>query len=178
MNEKLDPKELKVLSDILALVLEDQAGQASTALDAIRARAKRNNVTGGALKNLFVAIAPEPPQKARTRTRTRSTASNNTAESIESRQRITTLTNDLRQLDLELRTSRARVDALRTELHQTQQSRAELQTLLHHQKGRRSTRMSVLWWAFGVGALIGIAGTQFAHSILDIPHPDNAVFLH
>lgn len=48
-----DPKELKILSDILALVLEDQPGQSATALEAIKNRARRNNMTGGALKTCF-----------------------------------------------------------------------------------------------------------------------------
>jgi len=68
--EPLDPREIKVLADILALVLQDQPGQSAVALDAIRRRARQNRMTGGALKNLFQIVAaqafaaagpPEPP---------------------------------------------------------------------------------------------------------------------
>lgn len=59
----IDPKELKILSDILALVLEDQPGQSATALEALRNRAKRNATTGGALKNLFQTIAEDPEKQ-------------------------------------------------------------------------------------------------------------------
>ena len=56
MSDRPDPKEIKLLADILALVLEDQAGQSSSALDAIRRRAAANRVTGGAIKNLFMRL--------------------------------------------------------------------------------------------------------------------------
>ncbi|WP_408734744.1 hypothetical protein [Novacetimonas hansenii] len=65
MSDSLDPKELKILSDILALVLEDNPGQSENALAAIRTRARKNQMTGGALKNLFAAIAPNPPPARR-----------------------------------------------------------------------------------------------------------------
>lgn len=177
MNEKLDPKELKVLSDILALVLEDQDGQASNALNALRSRARRNAITGGALKNLFVAIAPNPPQRAKPRAR--ATKADTGAEAIAARQRISALTADLQQLDLELRSSRARIESLRSELHQTQQSRAEIQSVLHARQSRQlpSPRSSIIWLAVGVGALLGIAGTQLTHSVLDAPRFDRAELL-
>ncbi|WP_279379564.1 hypothetical protein [Asaia prunellae] len=41
MSGSFDPKELKVLSDILALVLEEQEGQSVAALNALRSRAKK-----------------------------------------------------------------------------------------------------------------------------------------
>jgi hypothetical protein len=59
--EQPDPHEVKVLADILALVLEDQPGPSTVALEAIRRKARQNRVTGGALKNLFQAIAANPP---------------------------------------------------------------------------------------------------------------------
>ena len=55
-----DPKELKTLSDILALILDEEQGQSASALDAIKARARRNKITGGALKNLFQTITDDP----------------------------------------------------------------------------------------------------------------------
>jgi hypothetical protein len=74
---EIDPKELKILSDILALVLEDNPGQSDTALQALRNRARKNSTTGGALKNLFQTIAVNP-SKAKSTTRqtgTRASAS-------------------------------------------------------------------------------------------------------
>ncbi|AQS88848.1 hypothetical protein AA101099_2187 [Neoasaia chiangmaiensis NBRC 101099] len=177
MSEKLDPKELKILSDILALVLEDQPGQASNALEAIRNRARRNAMTGGALKNLFVAIAPNPPPR---KPRARSTAgtANNTGDSAASRQRIMSLTEDLRRLDLDLRTSRARVEALRAELHQTQAARAEAQSQLYAARRiKRPVQMPMIFLACIVGALLGIAATQLVHSVIDVPRPDNSIYL-
>ncbi|MGO3518476.1 MAG: hypothetical protein ACTINM_08320, partial [Acetobacter cibinongensis] len=58
-----DPKELKILSDILALVLEEQSGQSASALEALKNRAQKDKITGGALKNLFQAIAVDPPKR-------------------------------------------------------------------------------------------------------------------
>jgi hypothetical protein len=59
MQDQPDSKEIKLLSDILALVLEEQVGQSASALEAIRRRAQADRVTGGALKNLFVRIHAE-----------------------------------------------------------------------------------------------------------------------
>lgn len=59
MAARIDPRELKTLSDILALVLEDQPGGSEAALDALRRRARRDGTTGGALKNLFRQVASQ-----------------------------------------------------------------------------------------------------------------------
>lgn len=58
----LDPREVKVLADILALVLEDQPGSSAVALETLRRKAQQNRVTGGALKNLFQSIAAKPTE--------------------------------------------------------------------------------------------------------------------
>ena len=65
MAEALDPRETKTLSDILALVLDDQPGPAAAALDRLRQRAGADRVTAGALKNLFVRLAglPDAPRE-------------------------------------------------------------------------------------------------------------------
>ena len=57
MTDQPDPKEVKLLADILALVLEDQPGQSSSALDAVRRRAQASRITGGAIKNLFLRLS-------------------------------------------------------------------------------------------------------------------------
>ncbi|MBV9755956.1 MAG: hypothetical protein JO047_02790 [Alphaproteobacteria bacterium] len=59
-HETLDPHEVKVLADILALVLEDQPPAAAVALETVRRKARQHRITGGALKNLFQAIAASP----------------------------------------------------------------------------------------------------------------------
>ncbi|CAI9121369.1 hypothetical protein [Brytella acorum] len=170
MSSQIDPKELKVLSDILALVLDEQEGQAATALQALRHRARRNTITAGALKNLFVAIAPEPPKPRAKATGTRSGTSRqgtSSRDTVENRQRLMALTEDLRQMDLELRSSRARIEGLRAELNQTRASRAEVQAALHAQQGAKASgpRMAVIWMACGVGILLGVAATQVVHSL-------------
>lgn len=69
--EELEPREVKVLADILALVLEDQPGSSAVALETLRRKARQSRVTGGALKNLFQSIAAHPPEKAVGRTASR-----------------------------------------------------------------------------------------------------------
>ncbi len=136
----IDPKELKTLSDILALVLEDQPGQSSSALEALRARARRSGITGGALKNLFVAIANEPPPRPRpatpragatdTAAGVRRTGTKATAEVQAAHVRIAQLAADVRSLDIQLRTANASVASLQAELDATRQARADAQASL------------------------------------------------
>ncbi|RUT27107.1 hypothetical protein C0V97_02515 [Asaia sp. W19] len=175
MSGSFDPKELKVLSDILALVLEEQEGQSAAALNALRSRARKSGMTGGALKNLFVAIAPNPPQRAKPKPRAPKAETG--AEALAARQQIVTLTNNLRQMDLELRNSRARLESVRSELFQTQQSRAEMQSRLMTREARKPYFSVLIWCGFAAGVLIGIAGTQFIHSVIDIPHIDKSIYL-
>src|SRR5579884_3850705 len=66
MKEGLDPLEVKVLGDLLALVLEEQPGSAETALAAIRRRAQQEGISGGAIKNLFLQLARQTGEKAQT----------------------------------------------------------------------------------------------------------------
>lgn len=65
-NDTIDATELRLLSSILALVLDEQPGQAAAALDTLRRKAAHSRITGGALKNLFEhvsaqAVATPPP---------------------------------------------------------------------------------------------------------------------
>lgn len=59
----IDAAELKLLSNILALVLDEQPGASVAALETLRRRAAANRVTGGALKNLFDRLATERPDE-------------------------------------------------------------------------------------------------------------------
>jgi hypothetical protein len=142
----LDPKELKTLSDILALVLEDQAGQSASALEALRARARRSAITGGALKNLFVAIANDPPPP-KTRAKEpgatpakapRGKAASAAAEVQAAHVRIAQLAADVRTLDLQLRTANASAATLQAELDATRQAYAHAQSALRRVESARS----------------------------------------
>ena len=138
MQPSIDPKELKTLSDILALVLEDQAGQSSSALEALRARARRNAITGGALKNLFVAIANDPPPvaaKGRTAvkdgTAPKAPRGKSAAAEVQAAHvRIAQLAADVRNLDLQLRTANASAATLQAELDATRQAYAHAQSVV------------------------------------------------
>ncbi|ACI52778.1 conserved hypothetical protein [Gluconacetobacter diazotrophicus PA1 5] len=174
MSDKFDPKELKILSDILALVLEEHPGQSANALDALRNRARRNGTTGGALKNLFTAIAPSPPPRAQPRPRAPrgAGAAASATEMQAARVRISQLTESLNRLDIDLRHARARAEELRSQLYLTQQARAETQAALSVMQARpMPRRRSIVVLAFAVGALAGIAGMagmEFLHA-LDTP---------
>lgn len=166
MSGQIDPRELKTLSDILALVLEDQPGQAASALEAVRARARRNAVTGGALKNLFVALAPNPPAggvaakpAGAPRARAPRAGSAAATEIQAARTRISQLTADVNKLDLDLRGASARIEALRSELHLTRQARAEAQQALMATRHLAPKRVMLLLTAL-CGLLIGVAGTS------------------
>ncbi len=178
---QIDPKELKTLSDILALVLEDQPGQSANALEAIRARARRNAITGGALKNLFVAIAPNPPapnpsasRPAAARARTARTGA---PELQAARTRISQLTADLNKLDLDLRGATARNEALRSELHLTRQARAEAQQALLRVSADSRPKRILMTLCLICGVLLGIAGTSVINAVSPSPHPDNSRYL-
>ena len=182
MSDSLDPKELKVLSDILALVLEDQAGQSEAALSALRSRAQRNKITGGALKNLFTAIAPNPPKRTSTasprpRATTRSAAAAGDVQ-LE-RQRVRELSENLNKLDMELRNVRASNASLKAELFLTQQARAETQSLLVAAQSATHTRFGLIGVVLLVGCIAGVAGGELFHSLRPVPHHvPNAVYLH
>lgn len=55
-NEPGSARETKILSDILALALDEQPGVSTAALARIKARARADGVTGGALKEAFVRL--------------------------------------------------------------------------------------------------------------------------
>ncbi|MFT8897314.1 MAG: hypothetical protein ABF968_10185 [Acetobacter sp.] len=180
MSDSLDPKELKVLSDILALVLEEQTGQSEAALSALRARAQRNKITGGALKNLFTAIAPNPPKRASTAPpRPRATRSASAGDVQLERQRVRELSENLNKLDMELRNVRATNASLKAELFLTQQARAETQSLLVAAQSATHTRFGLIGMVLLVGCIAGVAGGELFHSLKPAAHHvPNAVYLH
>ena len=179
---QIDPKELKTLSDILALVLEDQPGEAASALEAVRARARRNAVTGGALKNLFVALAPNPPPPGAARAggapRARAPRAGSAAatEIQAARTRISQLTADVNKLDLDLRGASARIEALRSELHLTRQARAEAQQALMATRNLAPKRVMLALTAL-CALLVGVAGTSAVMMITHTVAEDRASVL-
>lgn len=177
MNQQIDPKELKVLADILALVLEDQPGQSANALEAIKKRAKKNATTGGALKNLFTNIANNPPQRKASTTQTRK--NNASADLIKARSQISDLTHSINQLDSAIRNLRKQNEALRSELLLTQRSRAEIQTALSVASEKSPYKTVLIIVSLLCGLLFGIAGTAVVNSATNQPHqPDNTYYLH
>ncbi len=177
----IDPKELKILSDILALVLEDQPGQSATALEALRNRAKRNATTGGALKNLFQTIAADP-EKAKpvraSKTRANSRSSANKAQQTDVsetyRAQLQELRNNIVSLDRKLRTATAQNETLKSELYLTLQARAEMQAQMAQIQnfGQYQRRLTIVI-ATIAGLLAGIAGTEFFHAFFP-PHINTA----
>lgn len=107
MPDRPDPKEVKLLADILALVLEDQPGQSSSALDAVRRRAQASRITGGAIKNLFVRLSAGDVQ----------TEAERAAEHVQG----TTQT-----LQRDLAAARLEIAGLQSERHRLQRELADL----------------------------------------------------
>ncbi|EHD14306.1 hypothetical protein CIN_02380 [Commensalibacter intestini A911] len=178
MNQKLDPKELKVLADILALVLEDQPGQSANALEAIKKRAKKNGTTGGALKNLFTNIANNPPTQSRASS-TQSRKANNSEDLLKARSQISNLTQSINQLDASLRNLRRQNEALRSELLLTQRSRAEMQASLSAAAEKFPFRNIIILVALLCGLFCGIAGALVITNLTSTAHlPDNTIYLH
>lgn len=175
MNNQIDPKELKILSDILALVLEEETGQSTNALEAIKKRAKKNTITGGALKNLFQSIANNPPKTERpTRSKKTSTSS---ADLIKARSQISELTQDINHLDSVIRNLRRQNESLRSELLLTQKSRAEIQTALYTAEAKSPFRMILIVISLICGLFCGIAGTVLVHTLYSSPTSNNTIYL-
>ncbi|MFH7810938.1 MULTISPECIES: hypothetical protein [Acetobacter] len=186
---EIDPKELKILSDILALVLEDHPGQSDTALQALRNRARKNSTTGGALKNLFQTIAVNPSKvKSTTRqTGTRASASKPRTTDMPDQYRVQLreMADSITRLDRNLRVAHSQNETLKSELYLTQKSRAELQThLATLQAAKRVQKPLTIAIGLLVGMLVGVAGSQAVHALWPAPPPpahtmaDNTHYLY
>ncbi|MBS1102305.1 hypothetical protein JK202_04625 [Gluconobacter sp. Dm-62] len=159
MSRAPDPREVKILSDILALVLDEQPGHAASALERIRQMARRDSVTGGALKNLFITRIGTVPQ--------------NDASERENglRERIS---------GLERRLSRSEADtrAAQTRLGRSQMDVSLLQMEIATTRMQKPWRYVALVFAVGAGLLVGIASTQLYHSLTATMTPiDRASYL-
>lgn len=173
---ELDPKEVKLLSDILALVLEEQQGQAVAALETLRRRAQRNSTTGGALKNLFQVISADP-SRAQPTDRRRSSTTRARAEKQEMpdsyRTQLREMADSINRLDRDLRSITAQNESLKAQLYLTQQSRAELQTHLAAMQlsTARNPKPLMIVAALMAGLLAGVAGTEVFHTLRPSPLP-------
>ncbi|MFT8807497.1 hypothetical protein [Gluconobacter sp.] len=141
-----DPREIKILSDILALVLDEQPGHAASALERIRQMARRDNITGGALKNLFITRIGTVAQKDAT-----------DREKI-LRERISSLERRLGQSEADTRAAQNR-------LGRCQMDMAVLQMEIATTRMQKPWRYVTLVFAAGAGLLVGIATTQLYHSL-------------
>ena len=156
-ENRFDPKDIKILSDILALVLAEPSGSAQNALEALRLRAKRNNLSGGALKNLFASLAAD-------------TGRQNAADREKQfRQRISELERELRQTQGHLRFAQGALS------HTQMESRA-LMTEIATQRAQRPWRYITIAFGISAGLLLGIATSQFYHSLTDRPPIDRSVY--
>lgn len=179
---QMDPREIKILSDILALVLEDQKGQSETALEAIKARARRDGITGGALKNLFQTLAPDierltAARKAREDTEIRTLESTIHTLRIQLHDRGEVLN----RMEHNLRIVRGNNENLKSQLHVMQTAHAEARHMLSMKMMENSyPRLMIIFVAVMAGLLAGIAGTQLFHLFYTALHPvtDNARYLY
>ncbi|MCX2559905.1 hypothetical protein OQ252_00625 [Acetobacter farinalis] len=178
----MDPKEIKILSDILALALEDQEGQSSSALEAIKARARRDGVTGGALKNLFQALAPQSERLNAAR------MARDDAQSRELENTVHTLRvqlhdrgEALNRMEHNLRIVRGNNESLRSQLYLAQTAHEEARSMLTMKMmDSNYPRLMIIFVAVVAGLLTGIAGTQLFHLFYATFHPvtDNARYLY
>jgi hypothetical protein len=143
MPEQPDPKEIKLLADILALVLEDQPGQSTSALETIRRRAQASRITGGALKNLFLRL---------------------NAGNIESElERAERLEGAAQALQRDLAAARLEIAGLQSERHRLQRQLADLATAQQDAIDQTRDRRRILVAIGGLGAIVFLlAGVALA----------------
>ncbi|XAO71633.1 MAG: hypothetical protein AAYR33_01290 [Acetobacteraceae bacterium] len=173
----IDTREIKILSDILALVLEEEEGQSHAALSALKARARKNGTTGGALKNLFATIIVDPPKP----TRRRSTAGNKAdlgEENANLRRHVQVLTSNLQTMGVHLRSAEAQSLAPQREMFQVRQSHAEVGALLEVETQGRSRSMMMVYIALFAGIVLGVAAAQLYHAFSFAPVIDSASYLN
>ncbi|GBR50366.1 hypothetical protein AA106555_0185 [Neokomagataea thailandica NBRC 106555] len=144
-SSDLDPREIKILSDILALVLDEQSGTSEAALAALKLRAARNEFTGGALKNLFMGLTAHP---------------RNTRDE----KRIDDLTRRLKNSKAETEQARQRIEALRRALKQCQDEQSLLRQA-YAEKNQPYLWQKTTWIIAGVaGIFLGIATAETVHA--------------
>jgi hypothetical protein len=155
----IDQKEAKALADILALVVDENANVAEAALAKLRQRAKRDKVTGGALKNIFNAVAggqglpPRPPPR---RPAARTATGNAERDLDSAREMIGELTVKTMQLAHELSAARAHAAELTANMVAVRSAQAEALLALKRQGNNR------LWAWMGGAATGGVLAALLA----------------
>ncbi|GBQ05594.1 hypothetical protein [Saccharibacter floricola] len=145
-----DQKDIRLLADILALVLDEEQGQASAALEALRQRARKRKVSGGTLKNLFRSLAEHEQS----------------AQAVLARS--TTLPDSLAD----------RHRRLQSEYALLQEENAQLSQYASFHTAQAPLRRAAIVIALVAGLLGGIAGTQLVHTLTAPPRIDPALCLH
>nr|WP_294916425.1 hypothetical protein [uncultured Neokomagataea sp.] len=149
-SPQLDPRETKILSDILALVLDEQSGTSENALNALKLRAARSSITGGALKNLFTHLIHTNGDQ----------------------HQITQLTQRLQKADESVYRAARQIESLRTALHNAQQEHAHLRHALSDKSSPFAWPKTTLIVTALFGLLLGIAGAEIIHTLTATPiHP-------
>ena len=124
------------------------------------------------MKNLFVAIAPNPPAP-RTAAAPRPRAQRASAggpELAAARTRISQLTADINKLDLDLRHATARIESMRAELTLTRQARAQAQQSLSQISRDTRPRKILMTLCLICGVLVGIAGSSMFNAVAPGAH--------
>lgn len=145
-----DQKDIRLLADILALVLDEEQGQASAALETLRQRARKRKVSGGTLKNLFRSLAEHEQS----------------AQAVLARS--TTLPDSLAD----------RHRRLQSEYALLQEENAQLSQYASFHTAQAPLRRAAIVIALVAGLLGGIAGTQLVHTLTAPPRIDPALCLH
>lgn len=145
-----DQKDIRILADILALVLDEEQGQASAALKALRQRARKRKMSGGTLKNLFARLA-EHEKNAQKLTY----HSENSSDTLSDRHR-----------------------QLQSEYALLQNEYEHLRHYMSIHDAQTPLRRAALAIALIAGLLIGVAGAQLVHNLTAPPHIDPALCLH
>ncbi|MCX2562804.1 hypothetical protein [Acetobacter thailandicus] len=173
-----DPKELKTLSDILALILDEEQGQSASALDAIKARARRNKITGGALKNLFQTITDDPSW----RSSFKNTKAQTQDKSEEYLARLGQMRTTLNETSEELTATRNYTHKLHAQLQYAISLRKETEMELAELITRRHYPSRVMIFAlFSAGLIVGAATAEILHVLLHTAThvvTDNARYLY
>lgn len=150
-SPQLDPRETKILSDILALVLDEQHGASENALNAIKQRATRNSTTGGALKNLFTRLI------------------NASADPTHDQRHIAQLTQRLHKAEHDAQHSLRQIETLRTALHNALREQKHLRLALSEKSSPFEWSKATFLIAAFIGLLLGIAGAEIVHTFTAAP---------
>lgn len=157
-SQSHDQREIRLLADILALVLDDEQGQAEAALERIRQRAKQLPLTGGSLKNLFNILAETCQITDYESKDSAEPAAQTTEENSGTTKQIRNLEVCLENLSLEHRKLQSWFSALQHENELLRHNHAQTRFL-------KPLHRAAIAAALIAGLLIGIALAETFHAI-------------